>query len=287
MVRFKRSPTGPGDVIDRRGGGSGGLLKMGAGGGGIALIAFLIITLLGGGGDLGGLVDSLAPAARNQGASPIDPANDPDADLVDFLGDVLADSQGMWVGIFNDSDLTYRETDLVIFNGVTQSGCGGAQAQSGPHYCPADEQVYMDLDFLQQLQAQFGAAGDTAQAYILAHEVAHHVQNQIGVMAEVDRIRTNDPGRAKDVSIALELQADCFAGVWLSTLRDGTSAAILQDNDLQEALTAASAVGDDAIQQQTTGQVNPESWTHGSSEQRYEWLKRGFDTGDPGSCDTF
>lgn len=287
MVRFKRNPTGPGSVIDRRGGGSGGLLKMGAGGGGIALIAFLLVTLLGGGGDLGGLVDSLAPVPGNQSASPIDPANDPDADLVQFLGQVLADTQAMWVGIFNDSDLDYRPTDLVIFNGVTQSGCGGAQSQSGPHYCPPDELVYMDLDFLQELQRRFGAAGDTAQAYILAHEVAHHVQNVIGVMAEVDGIRSSDPGRASEVSIALELQADCFAGVWLSTLRDGTSAAILEDNDLQEALDAASAVGDDAIQQQTTGRVNPESWTHGSSEQRYDWLKRGFDTGDPGSCDTF
>lgn len=287
MVRFKRNPSGPGSVVDRRGS-SGGLLKMGAGGGGIALIAFVIISLLGGGGDLGGLVDSLAPVVQGSGSgTPIDPANDPDSDLVEFLGDVLADSQGMWVGIFDDSDLTYRETNLVIFNGVTQSDCGGAQAQSGPHYCPNDGLVYMDLDFLRDLQERFGAAGDTAQAYILAHEVAHHVQNQLGIIEEVDRIRTSDPGRAGEVSIALELQADCFAGVWLSTLRDGTSAAILEANDLQEALNAAAAVGDDAIQEQTTGSVNPESWTHGSSEQRYEWLKLGFDTGNPASCDTF
>lgn len=288
MVRFKRSPTGPGTVIDRRGGGTGGLIKLGAGGGGITVIAFLLITLLGGGGDLGGLVESLAPVVQgDRTGTPIDPANDADADLVGFLGDVLADSQGMWMGIFEDSDLTYRQTDLVLFNGVTQSGCGGAQAQSGPHYCPDDEQIYMDLDFLRELQSRFGAAGDTAQAYILAHEVAHHVQNQLGIIEEVDRIRRSDPGRASAVSISLELQADCFAGVWLATLRDGTSAAILEANDLEEALNAAAAVGDDAIQQQTTGSVNPESWTHGSSEQRYEWLKQGFDTGDAGRCDTF
>lgn len=292
MVRFKRNPQGPGQVIDRRGssgGAGGGLIKMGAGGGGIAVIILLVITLLGGGGDLGGLVDALGPAVapQDQAPSPLDPATDPDRDLVVFLGNVLTDSQGMWVDIFAQSDVPYEPTDLVIFNGVTQSGCGGAQAQSGPHYCPADQQVYMDLDFLQKLQAEFGAAGDTAQAYILAHEVGHHVQNQLGVLAEVDRIRTNDPGRARDVSIKLELQADCFAGIWLSTLRTGDSAADLEDNDLEEALNAAAAVGDDAIQQQTTGRVNPESWSHGSSEQRYEWLKRGYDTGQPEACNTF
>lgn len=289
MVRFKKNPTGPGQVRDRRGGGGGGgLMKLGAGGGGVALVIYLVLSLLGGGSDLGGLVDSLVPAqSSGEQTTPIDPANDPDADLVEFLGDVLADSQGMWVGIFEESDRPYRATDLVIFNGFTQSSCGGAQSQSGPHYCPADEQVYMDLDFLEILQERFGAAGDTAQAYILAHEVAHHVQHQLGVLEEVNQLSQSDPDRANELSIALELQADCFAGVWLSTLRDGTSAAILEDNDLQEALDAAAAVGDDSIQQQTSGTVNPESWTHGSAEQRYNWLKTGFDTGDPAACDTF
>lgn len=289
MVRFKRNPAGPGQVIDRRGGGgSGGLLRLGAGGGGLALVVVLILTLLGGGSDLGGLLDSLAPSGQVAPAqAPLDPATDPDADLVGFLEDVLEDTQAMWVGVFEESGLTYRPTNLVLFNGFTQSSCGGAQAQSGPHYCPVDEQVYMDLDFLELLQQQFGAAGDTAQAYILAHEVAHHVQNQLGIIDEVNRVSQSDPGRANDMSIALELQADCFAGVWLSTLRDGTSAAILEENDLEEALNAAAAVGDDAIQQQTSGQVNPETWTHGSAEQRLNWLKTGFDTGQPDACNTF
>ncbi|CAN5736269.1 neutral zinc metallopeptidase [soil metagenome] len=289
MVRFKRNPTGPGQVLDRRGGGGGGgMMKLGAGGGGIALVIFLIVTFLGGGSDLGGLVDSLVPVQQpDSRVAPIDPENDPDADLVGFLRDVLVDSQGMWVGIFQESGLTYQETDLVLFNGFTQSACGGAQAQSGPHYCPADEHVYIDLDFLELLQEKFGAAGDTAQAYILAHEVAHHVQYQLGVIDEVNQLSQSDPGRANELSIALELQADCFAGVWLSTLRDGTSAAILEDNDLQEALNAAAAVGDDSIQQQTSGAVNPETWTHGSAAQRYNWLKNGFDTGNPAACDTF
>jgi uncharacterized protein len=291
MVRFKKDPTGPGQVIDRRGagGGGGGLLKAGAGGGGLIAIVLLLITLFTGGSDLGGLVDALAPAnqPQAQGASPLNPATDPDADLVEFLEDVLQDSQGMWQTMFDDSGLPYTPTNLVVFNGFTNSACGGAQAQSGPHYCPLDKTVYMDLDFLQQLQAQFGASGDTAQAYILAHEVAHHVQNELGIIGEVDRIRSSDPGRANEVSIALELQADCFAGVWLYTLESGTSAAGLEDNDLQEALNAAAAVGDDAIQQQTTGRVNPESWTHGSAEQRFNWLKTGFETGQPEACDTF
>jgi predicted metalloprotease len=289
MVRFKRNPKGPGQVIDRRGaGGSGGLVKLGAGGGGVALIVVLLLSLFGGGSDFGPLLDSLAPAGQvSQSEAPIDPENDPDADLVGFLEDVLADSQGMWVRVFDEAGLEYRPTNLVLFNGFTQSQCGGAQAQSGPHYCPIDEQVYIDLDFLELLQRQFGAAGDTAQAYILAHEVAHHVQNQLGIIEEVNRLSQSDPGRANDLSISLELQADCFAGVWLSTLRDGSSAAILEANDLQEALDAAAAVGDDAIQQQTTGRVNPETWTHGTSEQRLEWLKTGFDTGEPDSCNTF
>lgn len=280
MVRWKRDPTGPGEVIDRRGSGPS-MRTVGFGGGGIVIIAVIIISLLGG-GDLGDLTNILAPAGEvDTEAEPLDPATDPNADLVRFLEDVLQDTQSMWVGVFEQADRSYRPTNLVVFSGSTQSGCGGAQAQSGPHYCPADELVYMDLDFLAELQRRFGATGDTAQAYILAHEVAHHVQHQLGITEQVQALGSNE------ASIALELQADCFAGVWLSTLRTGTSAAVLEANDLQEALDAAAAVGDDAIQSQTTGQVNPESWTHGSSEQRYQWLNQGFTTGSPGDCDTF
>jgi hypothetical protein len=279
MVRWKRDPTGPGQVIDRRGAGPG-LRTIGLGGGGIAVIVILLVTLLG--GDLGDLTEVLAPVGEvGSGSAPIDPAVDPDADLVRFLEDVLQDTQSMWVAVFEQADRSYRPTDLVVFSGATQSACGGAQAQSGPHYCPTDELVYMDLDFLGELQRRFGAAGDTAQAYILAHEVAHHVQNQLGVIEQVQA------DGSTQASIALELQADCFAGVWLSTLRTGTSAAILEAGDLEEALNAAAAVGDDAIQRQTTGRVSPESWTHGSSEQRYQWLNEGFTSGAPGNCDTY
>jgi predicted metalloprotease len=213
-------------------------------------------------------------------AGTLDPATSPDTDQARFLEEVLQDNQAMWVTVFQDAGREYRHTNLVVFNGLTESGCGGAQAQVGPHYCPADELVYMDLDFLAELQRRFGAAGDTAQAYIVAHEVGHHIQHVLEITQNVQ------PGD-NQASINLELQADCFAGVWLSTLRSGSSAAILEDGDLEEALNAAAAVGDDAIQQQTTGQVNPESWTHGSSEQRFQWLKQGFDTGNPGACNTF
>ncbi len=256
---------------------------LGVGGGAVGIIIVLLLTLLGGGSDLSGLTEVLQPAGgvQPETGNTLDPSVDPETDLAAFLEEVLQDTQGMWVGVFEESGLDYRPTDLVLFNGFTQSECGGAQAQSGPHYCPADELVYTDLDFLGELQRRFGAAGDTAQAYILAHEVGHHVQHQLGITEQVQSAGTNE------ASVALELQADCFAGVWLSTLKSGESAALLESGDLQEALNAAAAVGDDAIQQQTTGQVNPESWTHGSSEQRYQWLNQGFTTGSPGSCDTF
>lgn len=289
MVRFKRDPSGPGRVIDRRGGGGlgGPMLKMGAGGGGIALLVILALMFFGGGSGMGDLIDVLAPATQTGQEAPLDPAQDPDQDLVAFIGDVLADSQTMWSEIFAQSDLQYQQTDLVLFSGATQSGCGGAYAQVGPHYCPPDQDIYMDLDFLEQLQQRFDAAGDAAVAYIVTHEVGHHIQNQLGLLEEVTRIQQSDPNTANEAQIDLELQADCFAGVWFSTLRTGESAAVLEEGDLQEALNAASAVGDDNIQQETTGRVNQESWTHGSSEQRYEWLKRGFDSGDPSACDTF
>jgi uncharacterized protein len=285
VVKFKRDATGPGQVIDRRGAGGGGyrpgMRTIGVGGGAVGIIIVVLLTLLGGGGDMSGLTEVLQPAGEVQNEGTIDPNADPETDLGAFLQEVLQDDQAMWVGIFQESGLEYRPTDLVLFNGFTQSECGGAQAQSGPHYCPIDALVYMDLDFLAELQRRFGAAGDTAQAYILAHEVGHHVQHQLGITEQVQNAGTNE------ASIALELQADCFAGVWLSTLKSGESALLLESGDLEEALNAAAAVGDDAIQQQTSGQVTPETWTHGSSEQRYQWLNQGFTSGSPSSCDTF
>lgn len=283
MVRFRSRPTGPGEVIDRRGASPG--VKVGGVGGGIGALILILVMVFGGGGNMAGLEDlgrMLTPAPPGESEmAPLDPSQDPDADLVQFLGDVLSDSQAMWQRIFTGANLPYRPADMVVFNGSTQSGCGGAQAQFGPHYCPADERVYLDLDFLGELQRRFGAAGDAAQAYIVAHEVAHHVQHLLGVLEDSQRQGGNQ------AQINVELQADCFAGIWFYSINAGQSAAVLEEGDLDEALNAASAVGDDNIQRETTGRVSPESWTHGSSQERHDWLLRGFRTGSPAECDTF
>lgn len=286
MVRFRRTPTGPGQVVDRRGSGIGSSpgMKVGGVGGGIGAILLVLFMLFSGGGNMAGLDDlgqMMNPAQPAGGSSPLDPANDPDADLVEFLGNVLQDSQTMWQQMFTEAGLTYREADMVVFSGRTQSGCGGAQAQFGPHYCPADENVYLDLDFLTELQRRFGAEGDAAQAYIVAHEVAHHIQHLLGIL------QASQQQGGNQAQINVELQADCFAGIWFHSVNAGESAAVLEEGDLEEALAAAEAVGDDNIQQQTTGRVSPESWTHGSSQERHDWLFRGFRTGSPAQCDTF
>ncbi|CAN5657794.1 neutral zinc metallopeptidase [soil metagenome] len=178
----------------------------------------------------------------------------------------------------------YQETTTEIFSGSTNTGCGQASSQVGPFYCPADGLVYFDLRFLTQLQEQFNATGDLAAQYIVAHEYGHHVQNLLGTSGEVNRASQQNPGQANTLSIALELQADCFAGAWA---RDAEDRQQLEPGEITEALEAAAAVGDDRIQQQTQGRVDPESWTHGSSDQRVSWFRRGFDTGDPRQCDTF
>jgi predicted metalloprotease len=171
-----------------------------------------------------------------------------------------------------------------LFTGSTQSACGGATSAIGPHYCPADEKVYLDLDFFRELKNQFGAPGDFAQAYVLAHEIGHHVQHLLGIMNRVERAERSDNEDPEELSVRLELQADCFAGVWGYTTYDRE---LLESGDLQEGLDAAAAVGDDRIQRQAGQRVNPETWTHGSSEQRTTWFRRGFDSGDPSECDTF
>ncbi|NNE11040.1 MAG: hypothetical protein HKN41_02220, partial [Ilumatobacter sp.] len=179
----------------------------------------------------------------------------------------------------------YADTQTVFFSGSTNTGCGMASSQTGPFYCPADSLIYFDLDFLQTLQNQFGATGDLAAQYIVAHEYGHHVQNVLEINAQVRQAQRDDPQRANQYSVALELQADCFAGAWA---RDAADRDLLDSpEEIEEALDAAAAVGDDAIQQRTQGRVDPESWTHGSSAQRVQWFRRGFTTGDPQQCTTF
>lgn len=289
MVKWKRRARS-GDLIDRRGspGRAGGIpIPLGTLGrlgvpGLIVLVIILAINLLGGTG-LDGGVGSLRPSEGEPAASPLDPANDPDAELVDFLSFVLDDVQAEWTELFRLSGLEYERAELVVFEGATESACGGAVDAVGPHYCPLDERVYLDLDFFRQLSERYGARGDFAQAYVLAHEIGHHVQNLLGTM---ERVQTAQPSSEdpNELSIRLELQADCFAGVWgYSTFQRD----LLESGDLEEALNAAAAVGDDRLQERTGGRVNPETWTHGTAEQRMEWFTRGFDQGDPSSCDTF
>jgi predicted metalloprotease len=293
VVKFRKPTQRSEDIIDRRGApGRRPGLAVGAGGGGIAIIIAIIVALMGGGG--GGLEDILnqlqPPATSAPGQSPLEGA-DPEAEMVDFMSVVLDDNQAMWAEIFANNQLEYRNAQLVLFDGFTESGCGGADSRMGPHYCPLDEHVYLDLGFFNDLQTRFGATGDLAPAYVLSHEIGHHVQNLLGIDDEVRAQQQADPAQANELSVRMELQADCFAGVWASTvfvgqLPSGEDLAI-DPGEISEALEAAAAVGDDRIQETIQGRVDPESFTHGTSEQRQQWFTTGYQSGDPAACDTF
>ena len=279
---------------DMRGSGGGGLpqggglpIPMGRGAGGlIGVIVVLAILFLGGRSVLGGdggfgiqPIDDL-PQAGQGGGQPLDPET-PLEELVSFVGN---DAQRFWQKQFEQSGRNWEDANGVVFSSRVGTDCGVADSSVGPFYCPADRTVYLDLGFFRELEQRFGAPGDFAQAYVVAHEVAHHVQNVLGILPEVNQQQQAEPEQANDLSIRLELQADCLAGVWAySTGERG----LLEPGDLEEGLTAAAAVGDDRIQQQATGRIDRESWTHGSSEQRVEWFRRGFDSGDANQCDTF
>jgi predicted metalloprotease len=199
---------------------------------------------------------------------------------------VLGDTEDTWNEIFRKNGRDYPEPQLVLFSGAVQSGCGVAQSAMGPFYCPSDQRVYIDLDFYRELRDKFGAGGDFAQAYVIAHEVGHHVQTVLGVSDQVrDAQQQTGKRGANALSVRMELQADCFAGVWAN--HADTARKVVEPGDIEEALNAASAIGDDKLQRATQGQVVPESFTHGSSAQRMGWFKRGYETGDPNSCDTF
>jgi predicted metalloprotease len=291
-------------VIDRRGqspaaggflgglgglGGGRGLPIPGGKGGGIGLLLVIVLLavlvlpkLLGDDGVLGGDVFSGIGQAPDSGG--LDPATDPDAKLFALVNDITADLEETWGDLFAGSESRFTPAELVVFTGRTQTACGVGSAATGPFYCPADSRIYLDLGFFRELQDRFGAPGDFAQAYVIAHEYGHHIQNLLGINAEVQQQSQEDPSRANDLSIRLELQADCLAGVWGHTLK---AQGELSPGDLDEALEAAEAVGDDRIQEATTGRIDPESWTHGSAEQRARWFGVGFDSGDPNACDTF
>jgi predicted metalloprotease len=202
---------------------------------------------------------------------------------VQFISFVLDDVQGTWGKVLPSYGATFHPARLVLFRNSTDSGCGPAQSVMGPFYCPLDERVYLDLGFFDELKQRFGASGDFAEAYVLAHELGHHVQHLLGTDARVRQVQESNPSEANQLSVRLELQADCFAGVWAHTTDQRR---LLQQGDVDEALNAASAVGDDRIQKRTTGRVNVDSFTHGSAAQRAASFNRGFETGDPRNCNS-
>ncbi|CAB3850785.1 hypothetical protein LMG26846_01982 [Achromobacter insuavis] len=211
------------------------------------------------------------------------PANDPQAR---FVSKVLGETEDTWSAIFQkDLNRQYVPPKLVLFRGATPTACGTGQAAMGPFYCPGDSKVYIDLAFFDELQNRFKAPGDFAQAYVIAHEVGHHVQHLLGISDQVDNLRRRNPSQANALSVRMELQADCFAGLWAQ--RANAARNILESGDVEEALAAATAIGDDRLQKQSQGYVVPDAFTHGSSAQRVRWFKRGLDSGDLKQCDTF
>jgi predicted metalloprotease len=275
-----------------RGGGMPLPLPIGVGGGATGLLVLLAFVLFqvcassgGGGFGFDAPLDTFprAPAPGVQDAPPARTSPEEEA-LVDFVSAVLDDVQVFWDEQFAVAGQTYEEARLVVFREATETACGVGSAETGPFYCPPDRTAYLDLSFFEELTRRFGAPGDFAQAYVIAHELAHHVQNVTGISDEVHSRQREDTDVANELSVRLELQADCLAGVWgHSTYQRG----ILESGDLEEGLSAAAAIGDDRIQRQAGARVDPETWTHGSSEQRVEWFRRGFDSGEASACDTF
>lgn len=262
-----------GRVVDRRG--------AGALGGGIGLTGLAIVvafTLLSG-GDAGDVLQQLqnvqVPAQQTYSSADFEGADSYEV----FASTVLGSTNDLWTRVFAGNNRTYTPPTLVLFRGATQSGCGGASSASGPHYCPLDDTIYLDETFFEELTTRLGAkGGDVAQAYVIAHEVGHHVQNELGLARAVTEDGSNE------ASIRLELQADCYAGLWAHSIR---GLGVFAQGEIEEAIDAAAAVGDDRIQQKTQGRVSPETWTHGSSEERMRWFRTGFESGSVSACNTF
>ena len=276
------------NLEDRRGqrtGFPGGRAGMPLGLGGVLVLLVLSLVFK---KDFFSLLGAGDPASQSQTQAPSEPgtfATTPEEEkLVDFVSFVLDDTQKEWARLLPAMGKPYRDAHLVLFRDAAESACGFASAASGPFYCPGDEKVYIDLGFYGELQQRFGAPGDFAQAYVIAHEIGHHVQNQLGISSRVQEARAANPAAANQLSVLLELQADCYAGVW------GHAAAargVLEPGDLEEGLNAAAAIGDDRLQKMATGHVIPDGFTHGSSAQRVEWLRRGLQSGRCEECDTF
>jgi predicted metalloprotease len=270
------------NVEDRRGMSTG--RKVGVGGGIATIVIALIVMLLG--GDPQSVINLMQPGQEYTETSTDYQPTAHEQELTEFVSVVLADTEDVWHKLFEGSGLTYREPTLVLFSSQVESACGFSSAATGPFYCPGDEKVYIDLMFLEQLQEQLGAEGDFAVAYIIAHEVGHHVQKLLGTLDKVHSLRGNvSEKQYNEQTVRLELQADFYAGIWAHHAQKMKK--ILEAGDIEEAMNAAQAVGDDRIQKQSQGYVVPDSFTHGTSEQRMTWFKKGFTTGNVNNGDTF
>ena len=302
-MRFKDRKVDTSEVDDLRSGGgrrTGTGLAVGGGAGVVGLLVVLVVTLLSGGNlppgafDVsqldGGVLGNQAGTVTESDLAERCVTEDALTKYDDcFLVKIYNETDEVWGqqfadGAFGNAD--YRPPRMAFFTDYVSTGCGGASAEVGPFYCPADERIYFDLGFLAELQQQFGAEGRYAQAYILAHEFGHHLQNILGIERQVRAAQQRDPGSANELSVRMELQADCLAGVW-GALADQAGNVSVTDAEIQQAQDAAAAVGDDRIQRQTQGRVNPEAWTHGSAEQRRQWYTTGYQSADPSQCDTF
>jgi len=280
----------PGDrsnIEDLRGRSGIGMTAGGLGIGGVLVLLILswatgvdFLSLVNGGGG--------APPSAAVGTSGTVASSPEEEKLVDFVDAVMGDAQETWKQLLGNR---YQPTKVVLFRNTIPSACGRAQSASGPFYCPADHYVYLDLGFFDELRRRFGASGDFAEAYVVAHELGHHVQSLLGIDSRMRQLQSANPSETNELSVRLELQADCFAGVWAhATNKAGRSAQghmELESGDLEEGLRAASAIGDDRIQRMSTGHVFPDKFTHGTSQQRATWLRRGFDNGTPDACQTF
>jgi len=268
------------NVEDRRGIG----VRQGVIGGGIGILLILAIGLLTG-ADPGALITEIAAESGSLDSTPV-VLTAAENESADFVSVVLADTEDTWDSVFQQNGMVYQQPRLVLFKGSVDSACGYAQSAMGPFYCPGDQKVYIDLDFYRELKDTLGAPGDFAQAYVIAHEVGHHVQNLVGTSGEVHRLQSqSDEVTANRYSVMLELQADCYAGVW--AYHADTQRQIIEAGDIEEAMNAAAKIGDDALQKQSQGYVVPDSFTHGTSAQRMKWFNAGYATGDTNSCDTF
>jgi predicted metalloprotease len=265
------------NVVDARG---GGMLPIAGGGIGMAVLALVVYLM---GGDPSVILQQ-APAARVPSTSAGAPPQD---EAADFVSVVLADTEDTWSAIFREKlGRAYEDPQLVLFTNAVPSACGYAQAAMGPFYCPRDHRVYIDLAFYRELRERFHAPGDFAQAYVIAHEVGHHVQTLLGLSDKVAQAQSrSDQRTANALSVRVELQADCYAGIWANHAQRARN--VVEPGDIDEALNAANAIGDDRLQKASRGRVVPDSFTHGSSAQRMQWFKRGYDSGDMAACNTF